>query len=337
MEETTAVAEADLSTKTVDDIDSVLGPRDERFFGDGYRRVIQTLDEERTSWDGDEPRLAACARVDFPSDWSTKSGRGQEPHLTTIDAIVLAAQACKYALIQLGGADLAAKARIRKFEIRAGKDPLEAGFDQVPVSLVEADSGAAERVFVVHVGPIRVRCEIVTHLASGRAGDRDLEWLQYQGAFRSHQQRLRNLTIDVDQAEASADLIVDVGLGTEESQPKARSDSPLDEPLSTLDAFVACLQLGQTVLYSIDGFTRAESSTLWMRAASLLAPAAPVPLPLSDRVLVKAENPTLLSASGATWRTANLRGTVGAVEVTCSVAHKIPDDRSAGHHRDPQE
>jgi hypothetical protein len=75
-------------------IDDALGPAATRFFGDGHRKVdhrLRGLTVETTS-EG-LPRIRGKADIAYPSDWSTKSESTElRPHVSSIDAVVLAAQ-----------------------------------------------------------------------------------------------------------------------------------------------------------------------------------------------------------------------------------------------------
>jgi hypothetical protein len=90
-----------------------------------------------------------------------------------------------------------------------------------------------------------------------------------------------------------------------------------------IDCFVTALQLGQVLLYELDGVSRAESSTLWMRKTVLeLVTAKPVTGPIPAHVVL--EDSTLLNSRTGIWRSADIVTEFHGIRLRCSVAHQIP-------------
>ena len=98
------------------DLEELLGPADERFFGAGYRGVAHEL--LGVPQEDDEGRISQAARIRYPRDWSVDpGGASRQPHLSTIDAVVLP-------LMALSSADpTTTGARIAQIELRAGAEP----------------------------------------------------------------------------------------------------------------------------------------------------------------------------------------------------------------------
>lgn len=73
-------------------IESVLGPAIERYFAFGYRRVSHDL--SHVFLPDQAMELHAIGTATYPNDWSIDSqGRPREAHLSSVDAITLAALA----------------------------------------------------------------------------------------------------------------------------------------------------------------------------------------------------------------------------------------------------
>ncbi|ASW53295.1 AvrD family protein [Plantactinospora sp. KBS50] len=160
-------------------IDDYLGPGEDRFFGGGYRRVSQHLEALTLVSDGTAVTAAGTARVRYPPDWSRKSaGRVLRPHLSSVDALVLAVALAEAGLTRAHGFGPRQRGRswLRAVTMRAGRQPDEA-LAGIPVSAVVAPSGAAARLpgFAVSaadctIGGIRIRCEVEHPAGAGAAG-----------------------------------------------------------------------------------------------------------------------------------------------------------------------
>src|SRR5690606_21392631 len=85
----------------------------------------------------------------------------------------------------------------------------------------------------------------------------------------------------------------------------ARADLTLDPdgPATMIDLFVAALQLGQVLLYSLDGVARADSNTLWMRR-TVIRPAPETPA--DGRFEVRLREPRQLRGAPGAWRSAEM-------------------------------
>ncbi|MFI0264771.1 AvrD family protein [Streptomyces sp. NPDC017056] len=101
-------------------------------------------------------------------------------------------------------------------------------------------------------------------------------------------------------------------------------DGELLESISMIDAFVAALQLGQVLLYELDGLTRAQSNTLWMRSTHITRAGASRPWHGSEPITTSLQAAKALpTAAGETWRTADVVSAVGDLTVRCAVAHRL--------------
>lgn len=78
------------STSPLASIDEELGPRETRFFGEGFKRVAHAL--RKIAVDPGCGRIEAEAGLHLPADWSRKGTRAQPPHLSTIDVMLFSAQ-----------------------------------------------------------------------------------------------------------------------------------------------------------------------------------------------------------------------------------------------------
>jgi hypothetical protein len=276
--------------------------------------------------------------IEYPVDWSVKARtKPLRPHLSTLDALVLAANLAEFHLARVHGLDDGQRRRawLRRVDIRAAATPFEAGLDRLPVeasvrSTTPLDDQLAGYVSTVDctVGSMRVRCEI----AHERTEDSpqtpatlsdvaDGAPLRLFGdGYRDQHQAVQHVVVDVPDERAFAVVRVDAA----RSRLTDGLEAAYQPSISMIDSFVVSLQLGQVLLYELDGVRRANSNTLWMRRTTLTAdsPLRPAGEPVAATTALT--DSRLMTVRGATWRTATIAGDVGGVRTSCSVAHELP-------------
>lgn len=320
-----------------DSIDDHLGSAARRFFGAGFRRVAYdvgavTID---VATDG-RTRLSTSVGVRYPQDWSRKATRDLRPHFSTVDAIVLGADLGVLAIADaIGLAPAAARsAHVSALRISAAGAPQEE-LEDLPTTVTarpgapQQDGRALTRTDT-RIGSMRVRCDVRHGPGSVRAGRRDhaspADVLgdpadRYHGTgFTGWQQHVRDVALDPGASTADATLSVTADrTGT---VPAPRAAAPAG--ITAIDAFVAALQLGQVLLYDLDGVARADSETLWMRQTVLTAD-EPDPADAAGRpITTRLENTALVPMTGGLWRTADIVGVTAGVTLRCSVTHRLP-------------
>jgi hypothetical protein len=317
-------------------LEDFLGPAGQRFFGSGYRRVGQRLSdiviERHADGRGD---IRATAGVGYPADWSRKAAAKGDlrPHLSTIDALVFAAQLSE--LYLAGAHALGAPERsamwLREVAIKAGTAPDEEGLAEFGVTAEARPSGPGETVLDCRIGAMRARCT-VAHPAgnpvAGRLTHPSADGLLATDGIRPFGDGYRYRHTDV------GELLVDLGsldatgrAATRELPGASRVVDGLEAAyhpsVTMVDAFVIGLQLGQILLYELDGIPRAESETLWMRR-TVLSATGPSRPSTGYPVRTSLRNTQLLDGRGARWRTADIVGDFAGVQLTCSVTHRLP-------------
>ena len=306
-------------------LDDHLGPAESRFFGSGYRRVTYRLDHLETADAGLQARIA----IGYPVDWSTKaSKRALAPHLSTVDALLLGARTGALALA--GAPGLTAEGRrsawLRRVDIKAASTPWESGLDALPVSATRGATSletttAATTTVDSQVGSMRVRLQFAHPVGDGPTERPTVEQLAdetrrgpYGDAFALQRQRVDDLALDLAASRARATVDV-VPLDDHGSIPA----------VTMVDSFVVALQLGQVLLYQLDGVERGRSSNLWMRSATLSADAPCAPAAGPVPVTAELADARLINKGGALWRTASVVGELAGVRTRCAVAHQLPE------------
>ncbi|WP_027346166.1 AvrD family protein [Hamadaea tsunoensis] len=319
----------------LDSIDDYLGPGEKRFFSRGYQRSRYRV--HGLAVDAAQPAVTGRVDVAYPADWSTKDGVDQRPHLSTIDALVLAVQLAEVHLALGQGLTPAERsaAVLRKAVIRAGGAPQEdLGGIELSARLVQRQD--AYSGYDCSVGGFRVRCEIGHPAAQsepgpaagldgfepvlGPAGDRF-----YGAGFTTRRHHIRAVDVDRASLTAHADVHFDAepgvaGLGVGGARQPA---------VELVDAFVVSLQLAQVLMYELDGLSRGRSNTLWMMQTVLTAPADAVALPSpGDRLpaTVRLANTRVLPLRGGIWRSVDIHGELAGITLRAAFAHELPAD-----------
>jgi hypothetical protein len=329
-------------------VDDYLGPGERRFFGKGYKRAEQELTGIGISQDTDgNGMVRAHARVTYPSDWSRKGKTDQRPHLSSIDALLVAGELADLFLahaLRLGPGERS-RARWRRVVLKAGNAPVEeelTGF-AVSAAVTATDTGCAVDGMQIskidcHVGAMRVRGEIehpvgTRHAMPGFYDDPQVllgpaHLRPYAHAHKAKTQLITDLNVDVDALRADAALDV----ATETGDPISEAvglESYSHRGTSLIDAFVASIQLGQILLYAMDEVDRANSNTLWMRQTVLEVTDPHQVTTGTTRFTTRLEDMQLLTDKDAqVWRTGDITAGCDNLTVTCSVAHRLPNGGS---------
>ena len=324
-------------------LDDLLGPAQQRYFGEGYKRAEHHLTEVNVGPHAHaRPAVTARAGVYYPPDWSRKGVVDQVPHLGTTDVLLIAVRLCEAYLLTVAGLDhdQLGQARLHAVRIKAGNTPVERDLGDFPVTVAAAAAsttaprdGFVRTPLAGTVGPLSFRLAI-DH-PPGEPRDRTARYgsigdvlgdpqRRYSGTgFTRRSQHITDLELDLPASAARAQVgfhdtggAADRGLGWAHGTPAA-----------AVDCFVVSLQLAQILLYALDGIARAGSHTLWMRRTAIdLNP--PHPTASAAPVSTRLQDPALLTRDGATWRCADIVGELSGASVRCSVAHRLPSSPS---------
>ena len=319
-------------------IDDHLGPRQGRFFGDGFKRIGHRVTEvEMRRRDGHE-YVSAKAGLAYPGDWSRKAAGPLRPHLSSVDALALAVQLAESFLIHRYGLDPEQRRAmwLRSFDMRSGTTPQE-DLTRFDVRALRVSCAPAVVVrhghvskFVCLVGTLTLTCEIehdVTRRPMVDGAYPNLtailgpaERRYYGGGYRLRSQLIEDVRVHPAAVEGDVSLAdppeaLDLGLGG------AYQPTP-----SMIDALVSLAQLAQVMAYRLDGIARSESNTLWMRrlAQTAARPAAPSSGPFAGRVEPRRSRRVRLA--GALWRTLDVDAELAGIQVRSSIAHQLPSE-----------
>ncbi|MET8777809.1 AvrD family protein [Nocardia sp. NPDC050713] len=322
--------------------DEPLGPRSDRYFGEGYKKVspeLADLQIRRSTQLG--AKHTGVARLSYPAAWSTKKHRELVPHVSSVDTIMLAASLCDASITHsrdLGPAE-SSRMWVRQAAVRAGAAPHE-DLDNIPVeaeittTTAAEDADEIETAFKFRVGNLTGTLTMVHPVGSGALdvpGTDHIAQLSdiYGPAPHYYLNGVKDHTL------TAADLIVDETATRINSRQRVTTgveggyvgaESAYWDSVSPIDAIVGAAQLSQILLYEMDGLDRRNSNTLWMRKLEFVTegPRRPSNEPFDGTVEIR--RTSTIDRGGQRWRSADLlikefQGVTGF----CLLAHQLPD------------
>ncbi|WP_167406456.1 AvrD family protein [Amycolatopsis thailandensis] len=320
-------------------IDDQLGPRADRYFGDGFKRVSHRITD--AVLDPRDSSIAAHARLQYPIDWSSKAtGPDRTPHVSSLDVAALAVQlADLYFTATFGLTDEQRRdLTIRRLTVKAGRSPQEQLAD-VPMAaqrvVTKNDSDAAVTRFTGHVGGLATLCEVVhpRDLHAQVSGPRELlagESLgdparRYFGSgFQTRDHELRDVLVAENHTVVSATARI-TG-----DQIHPRGIAGRYQPAITLiDGMIVLAQLAQSLLYDLDDIDRGDSNTLWLRNIDVVGPPPHQRLGMPFRTSASVTRTGLVAFAGGTWRTSSWRALFSGLQFQFRLAHELPTGREA--------
>ncbi|WFE42352.1 AvrD family protein [Micromonospora sp. WMMD998] len=323
-------------------IDHCLGRSGSRYFGQGFRRVGHRVRELRVVAGGPGDLVSAVVDVEYPDDWSSKPVvDAPRPHLSTVDALVVAVQLAEALLVRVHGLDEERRRRmwLRSFAMKAGATP-QLHLVGIPAtgrreSVLPALDGPGALVsrFDIKVGTIRVTCDIGHDGGDGASSG---EWSEisellgdsasrvYGRGFTRRQQLITDLEVDVP-----AGAVRGLMLMTDAAPPPGgwTGFSAHYEPaLSMVDCLIAMAQLAQVLMYDCDGVERAETGNLWMRRVAMSARTPYQPITNAFVANGMVVNGRHIDRAGARWSLYDLSGVCQGIETTASLAYLQPTE-----------
>jgi len=275
-------------------LENLLGPSQGRYFAAGYRGVEHTVAPVIRNLGTGGP-LTTTATARYPADWSTDgSGRSRTPHLTSVDAVILAVLTVEPAL----GTDAAGR-WVRDVELHAGTEPWW-DLDAIPVSIHTEPTAGGTRLRG-RVGNIRTvvqLCDGEPDPAAAPAGSPpDDAPSVYGEAFR----RTAGTT-HVRPVDRSTQSVQAVHRFAVEDDPDPSAGSGIESAyrpaLTVVDYLVTMGQLTQVLVYELAGTARAAVGNLWMRSLRILDVPRPEPLPTTLTTTTTLVRDRLLTRGG---------------------------------------
>ena len=315
-------------------IDEYLGPSSQRFFGSGYKRSTYHIQPHM-----DDDKLSASVDVSYPTDWSLKGKESDlRPHLSTVDVMILGVRSTETLLRNVLGLtpNQVELATMQKLVIRAGTRP-EESLEGLQLSAEikntdttsNSDGQTTDSTVVVQVGVMRATVT-VRHEAprAKRLDPPDYSYLiedsdRYWGAgYRHRDQLIENVVADTETLSAEAEVNVVSTLGDLSKTKGSHSQ----QFVTFIDVFVSLLQLGQVLMYELDGISRDKSETLWMQRL-VLRPSSDHEgcNSVVDRAMatLRITDHQLLTLPNGKWRNVDFAGDSGGIDLSATFAHRV--------------
>jgi hypothetical protein len=316
--------------------DVYLGPPETRFFGGGYRRARHNLTTITVNSRPDGTgTISATAAVTYPENWSRKGTTNQPPHLSTVDVIALGEQVASLYLQGAYGispSDPRVEA-LDSVRISAGSTPVEDQLVGFPVEATAVSTSCSTdpaltcTTFDCTVANLR----LVVSLRHPGAGYRSTTITAPDATElpRPHDDSPGDLRPFAsgwaDRGNTATDLTVDRDTLTASAKAHFSPLPPWPPRPQDLivDAFVVTLQVGQILLYELDGLDRADSNTLWMRQTEMRW-TSPRPARIPEATTITISKARILDRGAERWRTADICGEVYGIAIRCAITHRLP-------------
>lgn len=328
-------------TVTFSSYDEPLGPRSDRYFGEGYKKVspeLSALGISRSTETGAEH--SGLASLTYPAAWSRKEHRELVPHVSSVDTIMLAATLCDAAIVHTRDLNPAESARmwIRHATVRAGAQPHE-DLDRIPVTATitataETADDESETTFKFQVGNLGGTMTVVHPIGAGTSTVPGVDRIAslgdifgpaphyYLNGVKDHTLTATDLVVSADSTRITGRQQVRTGI----EGGYVGAESAYWNSVSPIDAVVGAAQLSQILLYAMDSLDRTSSNTLWMRKLEFFADGPHRPSEETFDGTVEIKRSSVIDRGGQRWRSADLlikefQGVTGS----CLLAHQLPD------------
>lgn len=280
-------------------IDDFLGSKESRYFGSGYVNTAQHISNFTVIEKNEVIDFSCTGTVQLPELWSAKDSGKQKPHLSSIDAIEFTIK-CLGIVFQrtVQGREFSIEL-IERLDILAGKEPIEEDLNSIPITGQIKKGPMGAELLEMRISNMKVSLVFLTENLKSKflVGDEKQSML------------INDLLFNRDSLKASA-IVSPVHKNSAESW-------------SLSSCFAASLQLGQVLLYKLDGIARETSNTLWMRKISINLSQGIPALDMSQPIYTKLDNVKKLKMAGADWRCADIFSIMCNTNIVCSVAHKL--------------
>ncbi|MBY0039522.1 hypothetical protein H7U08_23725 [Bacillus cereus] len=318
------------------DIDDILGSREQRFFGSGFKKVNHQIYDIEVS----EKCVVATADISYPTDWSKKSeDTDLKPHLSTIDATVLSLQLNEVYITQKFGITEAQRRKIwlKRIVLKAGTTPQEdlnkliISTQHIKTKNVSDSLGTNVSIFESQIGSMQIRCEIEHDIEKecneGAKFDSidqilGLHSKRYYGdMYKNPQQIMEDVQFDFQNQKVTS--LVNVTHINESPFKVEGMEAAYYPSFSIIDCMITVAQMAQALIYKVDDIDRSNSNTLWMRKVIIenKNPYQPYEPFVASTYISKSN---LLKLKGSMWRTTEMFGEYKNYSLHYYLAHELP-------------
>lgn len=327
---------ADIDRFTCESIDEILGPRDSRFFGNGFRNVTHHIHDVHIK--PFDKTVEAVASINYPRNWSKKAHHELKPHLSSIDALAISAQLNEAYLYTVHNVKESHKNQmwLRKCIMRVNTATQDLSNFSVNTRLSMSEINGTSLCgnlshFVSNIGNISVEM-VIDHWVNETKAENHHHYqhiddllgkseLRYYGmGYKTSFHEIKDVIIDTDKKKISTQISMTYPNKNHIQCGQGAFYFPF---ISPIDCIVIFGQLAQGLLYKLDSMERTYSNNLWMRRISFEYN-KPLFQPDGFQAAAWMKNTKAISKNGKQWRTADFVVFLPSVEASYSVAHQLP-------------
>ncbi|MDO6707321.1 AvrD family protein [Photobacterium sp. 1_MG-2023] len=319
-----------LESECYEDIDQLLGHKETRYFGQGFKQVSYQIIEHQ--FHPEQFSFHAIVDVAYPSSWSKKGEKGLTPHLSTIDAMWLNCYACEQLLNAFF--DMSEEVVLplfRSVEMKAGQEPEEilSGvslavrlLDTVRIkefytyrSTLQIEVGSMKLQTIIEHGGVKRQTPVLMN-----ANDETFFPFHYTDqCYRTIDPKNYHEIIQIQFRQDMKHIQGRMNISKSSAHPLCF--------LSPIEVIISLAQLAQALIYKRDNLNRKDSETLWMR--TVLLENFTHYYDMNDCLVnVWMEKDRSVTKHGETWRMYRMLGTLGSSRCSYSLAHKLPSNTS---------
>ncbi|MCX8985930.1 AvrD family protein [Citrobacter portucalensis] len=324
------------SSQIFSSINDILGPSEKRFFSSGYRRSEHCISNLVLCASGERQYcVEAMASISYPHDWSVKNhAMDVRPHLSTIDMLILAINMIESYLVccfSLSPEDVQ-NICFGEIAIHAGTKPQE-NLTDIPITVKlrhsEPKFGDPSRTistYECNAGRMRAVCQVEYPCGDNKSGEfryssmsdilGEVSDRYYHAGYKEQKHVLSNVNLNMENLTASSNVEI---IRANNSSCDIRPGTA-----SYIDVFVTCSQLAQALLYSLDGLTRSDTSTLWMIRTNFSENEKCFDVENNVKANVTISSNRLINLNGNEWRNVDVVGFFGGKVAKITFAHALP-------------
>ncbi|MBD2784465.1 hypothetical protein ID858_12225 [Xenorhabdus sp. DI] len=274
--------------------DSYLGPSESRFFSSGYKKVNYVMKDERIL----ENNYSSLLTLIYPENWSVKIKKNLQPHLSSIDVILMSTNACGKLLRKYENSYY----KITSMIICSSLVPVE-NLANIPVKF-SLGKKIGKVYFQGKIGNMHVQLGVEKRRNNDQLFDSNFS----RDDFKDTKHEINNISLK-NEYESEAIVVKTI-------------NGKITNNIDYIDAFVSSLQIGQILLYELDNISREKSNNLWMRSIKINETGVRN-YQKAGALEVVLENTNLITKGNDKWRSADIVSNLNNIHVRCSVAHQL--------------
>ena len=297
------------------DVDTLLGDHRSRYFGDGHKRTNYSISEFNEN--------TAYGEIIQSGLWSNKSDKVIQPHLSTLDGVILS---CLFAEKYLELQNMPFENfYLFKFEIKSGMKPIE-NLEKIPMNLKNVKFDKRKVTFYVLVLDMKVKIGLENFEFNYQVKKKLNNLSDY---LPNHLKDTKHNIYDISFLDTldiadRCSIFCKANKVTGEEKYYKGIASNFSASYSILELLIIFSQMAEMLAYHADDVDRECSETLWMKNVK-----AEVSQPILDdeiSLIGKITKNKLLDMKGKDWKIFEMSGTdtKNRVKISSKIAHQLP-------------